>query len=108
MGGWGRNIARNLGRLHGAVSPRSVTPIRRRSPLSTEPSSVRRVEDFAALSANPEINAVVVATPPETRHGLAASVIRSGKDVLVEKPLTLDPRDAEDHVRDSRTSTPAF
>jgi predicted dehydrogenase len=102
-GGWGRNIARNLGRLRGAVFAAVCdTDPQALAALDGTPASVRRVEDFAALIADPEIDAVVVATPPETHHGLAASAIRSGKDVLVEKPLTLDPRDAEDLVRLAR------
>ena len=105
--GWGRNIARNLGRLRGAVFAAVCdTDPHALAALDGTPPSVRRVEDFAGLIADPEIDAVVVATPPETHHGLAASAIRSGKDVLVEKPLTLDPGDAEDLVRLAREHSP--
>jgi predicted dehydrogenase len=75
-GGWGSNIARDLGRLRGAVfaavcdtDPHALAALDGTTP------SVRRVEDFAGLIADPEIDAVVVATPPETHHGLAASAI---------------------------------
>jgi UDP-2-acetamido-3-amino-2,3-dideoxy-glucuronate N-acetyltransferase len=106
-GGWSRNIARNLGRLRGAVFAAVCdTDPHALAALDGTPPSVRWVEDFAGLIADPEIDAVVVATPPETHHGLAASPIRSGKDVLVEKPLTLDPGDAEDLVRLAREHSP--
>ena len=39
------------------------------------------------LLAQQELDAVVIATPPQTHAGLAANAIRRGKHVLCEKPL---------------------
>ena len=39
------------------------------------------------LLAQQELDAVVIATPPQTHAGLAADAIRRGKHVLCEKPL---------------------
>lgn len=45
-------------------------------------------------SALPDIDAVVIATPPATHTGLALQALRSGKHVLVEKPLATSSAEA--------------
>src|SRR5207244_2105391 len=41
------------------------------------------------------VRGVVIATPAETHYQIAKEAIEAGKDVLVEKPLTLDVTDGE-------------
>src|SRR6187551_2689781 len=49
---------------------------------------VPRVHDTAeALVADPEIDAVYIATPPESHEALALMVAAAGKPCLVEKPM---------------------
>jgi predicted dehydrogenase len=40
------------------------------------------------------LDAVVIATPPETHAQIAAECLRAGLDVFVEKPIAIKPRDA--------------
>lgn len=47
----------------------------------------RWYDDAAALIADPEINAVYVATPPSTHEAYALMAIAAGKPVYVEKPM---------------------
>jgi UDP-2-acetamido-3-amino-2,3-dideoxy-glucuronate N-acetyltransferase len=55
-----------------------------------------RIEtNFNDLIHDPDIDAIVIATPAETHYRLARQAIDAGKDVLVEKPLTLDVADGE-------------
>lgn len=42
----------------------------------------------------PEISAVHIASPNHTHYALAKMALEAGKDVLVEKPMTLDSREA--------------
>jgi predicted dehydrogenase len=50
---------------------------------------------YASLEAAlPSIDAVVIATPPATHTDLALQALRSGKHVLVEKPLTTSSAEA--------------
>jgi predicted dehydrogenase len=44
------------------------------------------------------VDAVVVATPSPTHHGIATDLLANGVDVLVEKPLSLDTESAYDIV----------
>jgi predicted dehydrogenase len=49
--------------------------------------------------ADPEIDAVLVATPVSTHHPLAKKALLAGKHVLVEKPMAASVEEAEDLVR---------
>jgi myo-inositol 2-dehydrogenase/D-chiro-inositol 1-dehydrogenase len=49
-----------------------------------------RVMDGPALLANPEIDAVIIATPARTHCALIAEAARSGKHILCEKPIGWD------------------
>lgn len=50
-----------------------------------------RVYDSAEeLLADPEINAVYIATPPDSHYQYALQVIEAGKIPLIEKPMALD------------------
>jgi predicted dehydrogenase len=54
---------------------------------------------FRSLQAAlPHVDALVIATPPQTHAELALSAVREGKHVLVEKPLATSLMDAESLV----------
>ncbi|EKF17463.1 oxidoreductase-like protein [Nitratireductor pacificus pht-3B] len=48
-----------------------------------------------SLFENPEIDAIVLALPPQFHADYAIRAMRAGKDVLVEKPIALTVADAE-------------
>jgi predicted dehydrogenase/predicted transcriptional regulator len=50
------------------------------------------------LIGDPKISAVHIATPNRTHYPLAKMALEAGKDVLVEKPMTLDSREAYELV----------
>jgi predicted dehydrogenase len=52
-------------------------------------------DDAAALIADPEVDAVYVATPPSTHKQYALMSIAAGKPVYVEKPMALDHAECE-------------
>jgi predicted dehydrogenase len=53
------------------------------------------VDDAAAVLADPEVDAVAIATPIFTHYDLAKRALEHGKHVLVEKPLTRAVAEAE-------------
>lgn len=52
------------------------------------------VSDTAALLANPDIDAVYIATPHELHRQNVVDALRANKHVLVEKPMTITSADA--------------
>ncbi len=54
----------------------------------------RRFADAEDLVALPDLDLVVVATPPWLRKGPVLAALKSGKHVLAEKPLAAVPQDA--------------
>jgi predicted dehydrogenase len=99
LGAWGRNLLRNFHGLSGcevksACDLDSQTLKRSASSypgvkFSSKPEEV--LED-------PEIEAVVIATPPDSHYRFAREALLSGKDVLVEKPFVLDIAEAEELI----------
>jgi predicted dehydrogenase len=59
---------------------------------------VEYVTDWARLRDDPRIQAVSIATPSKTHFSLAKEFMAAGKDVLVEKPMTMDVREAKELV----------
>ena len=56
-------------------------------------------ESPQALCARPDIDLVVIPTPNETHHPLAAQALAAGKHVVVDKPFTLDVAQARDLIQ---------
>jgi predicted dehydrogenase len=59
----------------------------------------RLVREFDEVLASPEVEAVAIATPAATHAPLARAALQAGKHVLLEKPMTLSVREADDVVR---------
>lgn len=59
----------------------------------------RHFADVREFLADPEIDAVIVATPDALHREHAIAAMRAGKHLLVEKPMALSKRDAEDMAR---------
>ena len=94
-GYWGPNLARNLHLRLGLdwVVCADADPARRAEVARRYPW-VRVVGSAAEAIADPEVGAVVVATPARTHQPLAAQALDAGLHVLVEKPLALSTADA--------------
>jgi len=65
--------------------------------------------DANLLINDPEINAVYVATPPDTHASYAIAAMRAGKPVYVEKPMARNYQECQEMIRVSEeTGTPLF
>jgi scyllo-inositol 2-dehydrogenase (NADP+) len=53
------------------------------------------VPDFAALIALSDVDCIVIATPNDTHFDLAREALEAGKNVVVDKPVTLSGADAK-------------
>ena len=93
-GYWGINHVRNFYEL-GALRMVCDTSKPSLTEISQTFPSVRLESDYKTALADSDVRGVVIATPAETHYRLARAAIEAGKDVLVEKPLTLDVAEGE-------------
>ena len=96
-GYWGPNLVRNFaaGPRTRVVAIAEASAARRQAAAITVPH-IRCVADAAAVIADPEVDAVVIATPIFSHYPLARAALDAGKHVLVEKPLTPSVAEAEE------------
>jgi len=92
-GHWGRNLVRNLSQLGqlAAVADPSEAGRERAREIAPGIPVFATVED---LLARPDVRAVMIATPAETHFPVAMAAIDTGRDVFVEKPMTIDVAEA--------------
>jgi len=87
-GYWGKNLVRNftdLGVLAWVCEAEPST----RAHLAAAYPTARFTDAVDHILADPEVAGVAIATPAETHSELARRALLAGKDVLVEKPLSL-------------------
>lgn len=58
--------------------------------------------EFDALLADPKIDLVDLCLPPSLHADAAVAALRAGKHVLCEKPIALEPKQADRMVREAR------
>jgi len=100
-GYWGKNLVRNmqaLGALHSVVEKEPANQATARG-LAPQARVHDRLEE--ALQ-DPEVAGVMIASPAETHFVLARQALEAGKDVFVEKPLTLDVPSSRELVATAR------
>ena len=66
-----------------------------RAQLAAEYPNLPLHRDQAAILADRSISGVLIGTPSPTHFAVAKEALQAGKDVFVEKPMTLNSRDAE-------------
>jgi len=99
LGNWGKNVARAFA----ATSRSNVSHICDTQRLLLDrnrhlyPRAVA-TQDYQAVLREPNVEAVVLATPAPTHHELARAALLAGKHVFVEKPLALTVEHAEELV----------
>jgi len=88
LGYWGPNLVRNLVEISGAevswccdLSSDALAAIGRRYP------GIRLSQVYDDILSDPDVDAVVIATPLSTHYPLARAALESGKHTFVEKPL---------------------
>ncbi len=98
-GYWGQNLLRNFCELDDAevvvacdADARALLRAKRRHP------NLEISQDFTAVCADPNIDAVVLATPVSTHYPFAHQALQAGKHVLVEKPLAQSSAQVQDLI----------
>jgi predicted dehydrogenase len=95
LGRWGTNYARTLAALPGCRLKAAAD--------CSDAARARAAQEFGlechasadGLLTDPEVGAVVIATPDHTHYDLVRLALSRGRDVLVEKPMALRLDEAE-------------
>jgi predicted dehydrogenase len=92
-GPWGQKLIAALKRLPGV----ELCAVASRNPATRSliPKDCAVTADWQALARDPEIEGVVIASPPALHAEMALDCLAAGKAVFVEKPLALDAATAE-------------
>jgi len=99
LGYWGPNLARNLTTLSGArLFGVCDTREDRLEHFVRQYPNVKKLTNADDVFADPEIHAVVIATPVASHFELAKSALRAGKHVMVEKPLAKTSAQCEELI----------
>ena len=96
LGYWGPNLARNFAAIEDCDLTWCCDASEdARARLAGQYPSTRFTDDLAEVLADPDVDAVVLATPVPTHAELAVRVLESGKHCFVEKPLGQSVADAQ-------------
>lgn len=97
-GYWGKNIVRNLHDLGVLevicdIDANVLVEFKKHYP------ETRHIKDYEEALSESDIDAVTIATPAATHYGLVKAALHAGKDVFVEKPLSLTVEEGEELTR---------
>lgn len=96
LGAWGREILDQLGRLKqadiAAICDNYPAMVRR---SASKAPKAAQVEDYKAVLANKDIQAVIIATPSHQHKDIALAALAAGKHVYCEAPLANTVEDAK-------------
>jgi predicted dehydrogenase len=95
LGYWGPNLARNFDDLSDLRWLCDVS-LEQRERFARRYPGARVTGDFDDVLRDPEVDAVVVATPVVSHFGLAKRALLAGKHVFVEKPPALSGGEAHE------------
>ena len=97
LGYWGPNLARNFDNL-ARLTWLCDLDDGLRSTVGGRHPRARATADFEEMLADPELDAVVIATPVPTHYALAKQALEAGKHVLVEKPPAMKGSEMDELV----------
>jgi predicted dehydrogenase len=103
-GYWGPNLVRNFSESGVAdvtwvsdLSEDRLALVRSRYPAT------KTTVEFGELFADPELDAVAIATPVSTHFDLALKALQAGKHVFLEKPLTETSEQARQLISEAKS-----
>jgi len=97
-GNWGKNLVRTFHQLEALSVVVEADPAVRAGLVDSYPD-IEVYSNFRDALDHPDCNALVIATPAPTHFALAKQALLAGKDVFLEKPMTLSVAEAEEIVR---------
>jgi len=103
-GYWGPNLVRNFMEAPGSTVV-TVCDLRveRLGTLKARYPTIKTINNSCELLADPEIDAVVIATPVSSHFELGMAALKADKHVLIEKPLAANSEQALQLIREAES-----
>ena len=101
VGYWGKNHARVYAELcqEGVADTLQICDVNQARVLELSTAlGIQGTFNYQQVLNDSEVQAVSIATPSRTHYQIAKECMEAGKDVLVEKPMTMDVAEAEELV----------
>jgi predicted dehydrogenase len=103
-GYWGPNLIRNMAESrHGELRVVCDLDRGRLAEVGRRYPGVKLEADFTRLLEDVSVQAVVLATPASSHHSLGLEAMRAGKDVLIEKPMTMTVRESRELIETAQS-----
>lgn len=99
LGYWGPNILRNLQVIQGVEVTYCCDLKKELFDKVFVKGKTNFTTNFKDVIGDPNVNAVIIATPVSSHFSLARQALEKGKHVLVEKPFTQNLKQAEELVK---------
>jgi predicted dehydrogenase len=93
-GNWGKNLVQNFYALEALAGVADMSADLRQKAVEACPG-IQLYEDYLDALAT-DSSALVFATPAPTHYRFAKAALEAGKDVFIEKPMTLKTQEARD------------
>jgi UDP-2-acetamido-3-amino-2,3-dideoxy-glucuronate N-acetyltransferase len=100
-GYWGKNLIRTFGALNclHSICDSDHSAL---AQFAGEYPAIQGYSSFTDALDDPDLDALVIATPAEHHYWMGMAALEAGKHVLIEKPLALEPEDGIEMVESAR------
>src|SRR3989338_788950 len=92
IGHWGQNYLKTIKKIPNIDLKWVYSPHRKNE--KNLPLHCKLVNDYNLLLKDNKLDSIIISTPPSTHYELTKKALFAGKDVLVEKPMTLFSNEA--------------
>jgi predicted dehydrogenase len=104
LGRWGNRLAEAVQRSEKIRFVKGISRDPARHREFSQKTGIRVVSSYGRVLKDPEIDAVILATPHSLHHKQIVQAAKAGKHVFVEKPMTLTRTTAEKAVEACRAA----
>jgi len=105
MGGW---HARNVAEKVPEIAVKGAYDIREEARQKAAEAGLHAYQSLDELLSDPQVDLVTVATPNNFHRDLAIRALRAGKNVISEKPVTLNSKELEEIIAVSKETGKLF
>lgn len=102
LGRLGYHHAMNFSKTNGARLVAVSDPMQSALDRAVGDFDVSGSLDYRELIANPDVDAIAIATPTQTHHAVLLDAIAAGKPIFCEKPLTFTLDEADEIVKKAK------